>query len=153
MAAQSLHRFDLKKFYGEVQRVLKDGGIIAAWTYNLLRINPELDDVIRRFYADILGPYWPVERKHVEAGYGGIAFPFSELPPPTFDMEAQWSVDQVLGYLNTWSAVQRYTKVIGKDPMQIVENDIRRLWGEPFLTRAVRWPLAMRVGINTPTGD
>ena len=67
--AQSLHWFDLEAFYREVRRVLRPGGVLAVWSYNLLQIAPGVDAVMDRFYREHLGPYWPAERRHVENGY------------------------------------------------------------------------------------
>ena len=32
------------------------------------------------------GPYWPAERRHVDAGYRDIPFPLAPLAAPTFAM-------------------------------------------------------------------
>ena len=80
--AQALHWLDLDAFYAEVRRVLKPGGVLAVWTYGLLRINPAVDAVIQRLYTDIVGAYWPPERRHVEDGYRALAFPFDAIEPP-----------------------------------------------------------------------
>lgn len=39
--AQAIHWFDFNVFYKQVHRVLKPGGIIAAWAYN----NPVLEGI------------------------------------------------------------------------------------------------------------
>ena len=60
----------------------EQGGILAAWCYQLHTVSPEVDAVIRRLYADILGSYWPPERRLVEQGYRTLPFPFEEIEPP-----------------------------------------------------------------------
>ena len=35
------HRFDLPRFYAEAHRVLRPGGVLAAWGYDLCRLNDE----------------------------------------------------------------------------------------------------------------
>ena len=63
-----------------------------------------------RFYADVVGPYWPPERIHCMNGYRDFDFPFGELPFPPVTMELQWDFDGLLDYIATWSAVVRYRK-------------------------------------------
>src|SRR5437660_11374619 len=50
MIAQALHWFDLDRFYTEARRVLKPDGVLAASDYNLLHINPAIDEVVNRYY-------------------------------------------------------------------------------------------------------
>jgi len=50
--AQALHWFALDLFYAEAKRVLKPQGVLAVWGYNLLRIAPDVDNVINHFYGD-----------------------------------------------------------------------------------------------------
>src|SRR6476661_739603 len=55
--AQAVHWFDLDRFHGEVQRVLKPGGVCAVWCYSLTRISPEIDGIVDDFYYNIVSPY------------------------------------------------------------------------------------------------
>src|SRR6266496_3944200 len=106
MVAQALHWFDLPRFYEEVPRVLKNNGVFAASAYNLLHVEPAIDEVVNRYYYEVVGPFWPPERKLVE-NFADLPFPFHKVDAPKFEMTAQWSLDHLLGYLGTWSATQR----------------------------------------------
>ena len=75
MVAQALHWFDLDRFYEEARRVLKPGGILAASAYNLLHIEQAIDEVVNRYYYEVVGPFWPPERKLVEQ-FADLPFPF-----------------------------------------------------------------------------
>jgi SAM-dependent methyltransferase len=144
--AQALHWFDFDRFYKEARRVLKQNGIIAVWTYNLLTISPEVDSIINFFYADVVGEFWPSERKLVENGYEGIPFPFHRLPSPSFRMSANWTVKQLVGYMATWSAVKRYMDRKGKNPIESIEKELTRLWDHRSGVMSVYWPLSVVVG-------
>ena len=145
--AQALHWFDLEAFYQEVTRVLRPNGLLAVWSYNLLRIAPPLDRLIDRLYHEILGNYWPPERKQVERGYAALPFPFPELShSPAFSMSAEWTLAQLLGYLNTWSATARYREATGRSPLQPLMETLQEIWGSPNTRRQVTWPLSLRLG-------
>ena len=143
--AQALHWLRHDRFYAEVRRVLKPGGLFAAWTYGLFRITPDVDRVLDRFYHDLVGPYWPPERHHVEAAYQTIPFPFDALDVPAFKIEVPWSVADVRGYLGTWSATQRYREAEKRDPVEMVRPELEAAWGAPDV-RTVRWPLHVLAG-------
>jgi ubiquinone/menaquinone biosynthesis C-methylase UbiE len=144
--AQALHWFSLPRFYAEVLRVAKPDGLIAVWCYQLHNITPEIDAVVQRYYADIVGADWPPERRLVEEGYRTVAFPFDEIEPPTFQMVHSWDMHHVLGYLGSWSATQRYQKRTGADPLDLIRDELATAWGDPEKTRDVTWPLHLRVG-------
>ena len=144
--AQALHWFDLEAFYDEVRRVLKPGGAIAAWCYGLMRITPPVDAVVERLYDDVLAPWWPAERRHIDAGYRDLPFPFAEVPVPALAMRASWTPSEVLGYLSTWSAVQRCIAAGAGNPLAGVADRIATLWGDPERPREVTWPLGLRAG-------
>jgi ubiquinone/menaquinone biosynthesis C-methylase UbiE len=144
--AQALHWFDLPAFYAEAKRVLKPEGVLAVWSYNLLRIDPAVDAVVNHFYAETVGPFWPAERKIVENGYRRLPFPFDEINTPEFSMTAEWSVDTLFGYLRTWSASKRYQQTLGQDPVTLIEDELRDAWPDSEKPIHVRWPLAIRVG-------
>jgi len=144
--AQALHWFDIPVFFQEVKRVLTSGGILAVWCYQLFTIDPAIDPLILRFYGETLGPYWPPERKLVEEGYRSISFPFTELEPPSFSMASSVTLDQLGGYLRTWSAVRRYLTERGLDPVTDLLAAIAEVWGDPAAPRRTTSPLRLRVG-------
>jgi SAM-dependent methyltransferase len=145
--AQALHWLDLDRFYAEAERVLANGGVLAAWTYGRQQLGDGmLDEVLERLHRDVIGPHWPAGRRHVEAGYRTLPFPFAELDPPEFFMEERWTLSQLLGYVGTWSATQAYRERVGHDPLPRLETALSACWGsEP--TRTVRWPLRIRAGL------
>jgi SAM-dependent methyltransferase len=145
MVAQALHWFDLDDFYAEAQRVLKTNGALSASAYNLLTIEPAIDEVVNRYYYEVVGPLWPPERKLVEQ-FAGLRFPFPEIDPPKFGMTAHWNLDHLLGYLRTWSSTQRFIAAKGSDPVEQIIDDLNRAWGDTRQTRRVVWPLIVRIG-------
>src|SRR5688500_8320225 len=80
--AQALHWLPLDAFFAEVRRVLAPGGALAIWCYARLSIAPDIDQVIERYYAGTLAPYWSPERALVDQGYRTIAMPIAEVEPP-----------------------------------------------------------------------
>jgi SAM-dependent methyltransferase len=151
VVAQALHWLDLDRFYPEAARVLIPGGVLAVWTYGSQYLDePAIDQLLQQFYTDVVGPYWPGERRHVEAGYRTLSFPFPELEPESFAMEEKWNLSQLLGYLRTWSATQRFRESQGRDPVEQLGLEIEPLWGTPTSTRTIRWPLSVRVGRRPP---
>lgn len=144
--AQALHWFDHDAFFNEVSRVLRPGGLIAVWSYNLLRCTPAIDRLLYRYYSEIVGPFWPPERVHIENGYRNLPFPFDELPHPEFAMTTEWSLNQLLGYLATWSATRRYIAENDSDPLTLIQEELAGLWGESERRRHIEWPLTLRLG-------
>lgn len=144
--AQALHWFDHARFYIEVSRVLKPGGVFAAWTYSDCHVTPAIDLLKDRLYVDLTGPYWPPERVHTDSGYSTLPFPFVEISAPAFDMHANWTLAQFLAYLRSWSATQRYLKDKGEDPVALVESAMRDAWGDQAAQRAVHWTFHLRCG-------
>ena len=147
--AQALHWFDLQAFTEEVERVLKPGGVLAVWTYNLLQIDTDIDTVVRSLYYDVLGPYWPPERKWVEQGYVGVSFPFERIDIPKFSLSADWALPQLFGYLQTWSALKQYQKIRSHNPLEDMAHKLVKAWGEPAETRQINWPLSLSVWKKT----
>jgi SAM-dependent methyltransferase len=147
VVAQALHWFDLDRFYGEVERVLKPGGLVAAWSYGVLEVEgKEANALVQRFYHDEVGPYWPPERRHVETAYRELAFPFQSVAAPAFAMSVSWDLEKLLGYFRSWSATAAYVKVHGTDPVAALAPGLRACWGEAEQPRLVNWPLALLVG-------
>jgi SAM-dependent methyltransferase len=144
--AQALHWFHLPRFYDEVRRVLTPGGLLAVWTYGLVSISPEIDVLVRSFYKETLRGYWPPERALVDAGYSGIPFPFAERTTPVFQMSRSWTLKQLAGYLDTWSAVSAYRTANGVSPVGRFVAALEPVWGDVATSRQVTWPLELKVG-------
>jgi SAM-dependent methyltransferase len=143
--AQALHWFERNTFYSEAQRVLVTGGVLAVWSYGLLTLHdPALDELIRRFHGETVGPYWPPERRLVDEGYRELELPFAPVAAPAVAMKAEWTLEQLTGYLSTWSAVQRARATMGIDPLPDLVEELRAVWSAGEKARLVEWPLALR---------
>ena len=139
---QALHWFDHERFGLEARRVIRKGGLLVCASYAVCAVNAEIDRVVDSLYTDLLGPYWPPERIMVEQGYAGIELPGSPLDFGALAMRADWSVNDMLGYLGTWSASKRYRKDRGADPVGMIAGPLEAAWGDTI--RTVKWPLAVR---------
>ncbi len=146
VVAQAIHWFDFDRFYAEVRRVSSPGAVLAVVGYGLFQTDSSaVTELIRRFYTEIVGPYWDPERRYLDEAYRTIPFPFEEIGTPEFSMQYRWSMDDLLGYLGTWSAVQHYQRQKAADPVELIEAELRRAQGDR-LEIAIRFPLLLRVG-------
>lgn len=143
--AQALHWFRLEEFYAEARRILKPGGLLAVWTYHHVRISLEVDRIVRRYHDEVVGPFWPPERKLVGPAYLDLPFPFAEIVSTEFRIEVHWSLEHLLGYLRTWSATQRFMAAKGNDPVELIAHDLAQAWGSVTEQLAI-WPLTTRFG-------
>lgn len=151
LSAQALHWFDAPAYFDEVRRVLRPGGLVAAITYNHATVSPEVDAVLGAYIASILGD-WPPERRHVNAGYATIPFPFERLEVPPFTLSREDTFGGLYGYCGTWSAARRAAKRLGADPRQPFEAALREAWGDPSTRRTIHWPLTVLAAVVHPTG-
>ena len=147
-AAQAAHWFDLPSYYAEVRRVARPGGIVALISYGVMSVDADVDAIIRPFYHDVLGSHWPPERRYVDEAYRSMAFPFEEITDPGSPLEIrlEWRLEELLGYVGTWSAVWALTRAEGQRPLEAFHQALAHAWGPAERIRAVRWPLALRVG-------
>jgi ubiquinone/menaquinone biosynthesis C-methylase UbiE len=145
--AQALHWFDLPRFYAEAGRVSKPGGLLAVWSYGVNDVEGDaVNAIVQDYYSNVVGPYWPPERKLVEDGYRTIPFPLDEVIAPPFRIEADWTMEQLLGYFSSWSATNRYMKATGRQPLEPLAATLAEAWGDTNAPRRVTWPLTVRVG-------
>jgi SAM-dependent methyltransferase len=143
--AQALHWLETDAFFREATRVLVPRGIVAVWCYNLLSIEPEIDRLVFRLYADTLGKWWAPERRLVDDEYRSIPFPFEEIEAPVHEITLDWTLSELAAYLRTWSACVRYRVTVGVDPVDAFVRDAQGVWGDEG-PRRVRWPIHLRVG-------
>lgn len=142
--AQAVHWFDFNKFYAEVSRILKADGIIAIIGYGLLSTNPHSDKILLDFYHNIVGPFWDAERRYLDEDYKTIPFPFEELETESFSNEFTWSFNQLIGYLETWSAVEHYKAHHNQNPIDLIREELEASWESN--DKKVTFPMLLRVG-------
>jgi len=145
--AQALHWFDVEAFYAAARRVARPGAMLAAWTYPRPQfVDAQLEARFAEFYHDVVGKYWPPERRHVQSNYTTLPFPFEEIAHPPFALQLRWNLEQVLGYVSSWSATTRYRKAEGRDPLPLLRAALAPLWPAAGEQLPVRMPIALRAG-------
>ncbi len=144
--AQAAHWFELPRFYTEVARVLKPGGVLALWGYGRMVLPGEMDTPFLRFYSETVGPWWPPERALIDDAYRSLDFPLAEIEAPAFFIEVEWNLPRLMDYLSTWSAVKRYRDERAHDPLPALMVELAPRWGDPGSLRSLQWPLFLRVG-------
>jgi SAM-dependent methyltransferase len=144
--AQAIHWFNFQGFYAEVNRVAKPGAVIAVWMYRLLHVSKGIDEIIAEHHYETLKDFWDPERKYVDDDYAGIPFPFPEVKTSAFSIEVNWSLEELQGYLNTWSALQKFMAVHSFDPVDEVMNKIKQHWGNSA-KRKIIFPIHVKLGI------
>jgi hypothetical protein len=145
VVGQAIHWFNHEAFYTEANRVMGPNAVMVVVGYGLLRVSPEVNAVLDHFYKDITGPWWEPERKYIDEGYKTLPFPFEPIEVPAFEMPCQWTFGQLMGYVNTWSAVKRYEKEKGMNPLSLVAADLENAWGGEKSRRVV-FPVFVRAG-------
>jgi len=142
--SQALHWMKFEKFYKEVKRVAKPGAWFAAWMYALLQISPGIDALIHHHHFETLKDHWDYERKYVDDNYSNIPFPFEEIPCPVFQIRYKWTLEELEGYLNTWSALQKFIKANNDNPVDALMKKIRPLWTNEKMS--ILFPVHLRMG-------
>jgi SAM-dependent methyltransferase len=146
VAAQAAHWFDMDAFNAEARRVAKPGGVIALVTYGIMTGGEAIDAVIQPYYRTTVGAYWPPERRHVEDGYRALPFPFPEIATPPLAIAVSWTLHDLVGYVETWSATKAARKALGFDPVAALRDDLAGVWGDAKRRHPIRFPLSVRAG-------
>jgi hypothetical protein len=60
-------------------------------------------------------------------------------------MTYQWSQEQLCGYIGTWSAVKHYSKQHHTDPVRLIEDKLKKAWGD-MPVHSFSFPILLRVG-------
>jgi SAM-dependent methyltransferase len=144
--ANALHWFDFDAFYTEVRRVLKPNGVIAAWAYGTPSVSPQVDKILLHYHDVTLNDYWQTENRYVEKGYQTIPFPFVAINTPQFSCERSMNLQDFIGFLNTWSATQRFISKNQHNPTEQVQNELQKVWQDPLEEKTVTWNLVLKAG-------
>lgn len=145
VAAQAAHWFEWAKWIAEVERVAKPGALVALVSYGIAVVEGDAANTFaERYYHDEAGPFWPAGREHVENGYRDLVMPWPDLEAPTLEMTARWTRDELMGYVNTWSATVKLKQTKGDAAVRKLAEDLASAWPDGEV-RTIRWPLTIRL--------
>lgn len=145
-ASVAVHWFDLDRFYAEVKRVSKPGAVLAVWTYFFFSVSPEVDELIEEFYYKTLAGHWSDRLHYIEKGYETLPFPFQEIEAPKFQIAARWTLQQLQGFILSWSGTSSFMEKEGQKPVADFLDQLSEARGKSDHARVVTWDLYMRVG-------
>jgi SAM-dependent methyltransferase len=148
--AQALHWFDFSRFWPEVTRIMKSGGLFCAWGYASTTCPDDVTRVLLEPVQKIVAPYWS-ERNHILwRGYDAreIGFPFPAITPPAFSIALTWTATQLAAYIKTWSA---YTLAAHDDALRArlegtLAAGLQKLGEDAELAIAIAMPLHIIAG-------
>jgi len=144
--AQALHWFDFDKFWPEVRRVLKPGGMFITYAYIWFSVTPEIDALVESEVKSVIEPYWAPNNQLVIDGYKDVTFPFEKLDAPDFDIELTWNFEQMINYLHTWSATRRCMDAQGTAFFEQACEKLQQAWGDPKAVKKATSPLIIIAG-------
>lgn len=125
--AQAIHWFNFKRFYEEVNRTGLNGAILAVIGYGVVQANHQkIDPIINQLYSNAFGTYFGGCRKYIDNNYQTIPFPFEEIQAPSFEINQRWTLDELEGYFNSWSSIQKIKTEKGFNPVDDTMKNIKR---------------------------
>jgi ubiquinone/menaquinone biosynthesis C-methylase UbiE len=150
-AGSAAHWFELDSFYREVQRVGKENAVIALFSYGPRDFADACTQllgtsIVQHFNDDLLGRLWPEKIERVYDRYASLPFPFEEIDAPALEMSATWNLEELIAFLETWSAAHRYLAQSGKRATGEIAEELAKAWGDPAVRREFRFPLFVRAG-------
>ncbi|GFN93640.1 methyltransferase domain containing protein [Plakobranchus ocellatus] len=154
--AQAFHWMDQKRFFSEADRILKPGGSLIIYGYATCTLAPkEADIFFQEFYNNVLPDYWTGGRTPVEEKYSSFSIPYEGWKRnDSMTIEKDWSIDEFVGYLGSWSAINEYNQKHSSgnilEQVQLQLNNIMRSIpkedGKKDADLHVTWPVFMLMG-------
>lgn len=141
--AQALHWFDVAKFYAEAKRVLRPRGLLFVVGYDRSRFEPAIETLFEQVVLPPLKPHWPQQNRLLWDGYKDLPFPFEPVDFPPSAIELDWTLDQLVGYVASWSATRA---LLATQPTYLEEcrDALASAWGDG--TKRVTMPLKVKCG-------
>ena len=142
--AQGLHwltPFD--RFFHEVDRVLKPGGVFAAVSYCVPRLTHErAQAAFSRYYDDVLGSkklpgelgcHWVTNRPSVDSKYSDVKFPYATVERQEFPDTIHMSLLAFQNLLSTMSAYRSLVAGGSPDPLPTLMQELQSSVGSKDL--------------------
>lgn len=143
--SQAWHWLEANILEQEARRVLRPGGLLAVWGFNLLRVDEPISALVNRFYFHELKDYWPDNRKSHVQPYAEFPIHLTPLPTPVFAMHQSWTATQLLEYVLSWATTQ---KLISAGKQAVYDNffqDVMEKLGGDDKLLSISWPLNLKV--------
>jgi ubiquinone/menaquinone biosynthesis C-methylase UbiE len=145
-SASAAHWFELEKFYDEVGRVLKPGGVLALWTYYYMpKVDPKIDSIVEKLLEVTLAKYMNPRLEWVNSQYENLPFPYAK-EKKAFEYSITGDFNRFAAVLESLSFVKTYTEKTGKNPLDEVRDELEKLWGPKEKERKMTWDNHMVIG-------
>lgn len=144
-AAAAAHWFDLPAFGAEVERVALPRGVLAVFTYHVGRVAPPFEEVFHRFYWERMKPWFAPGAVLVDEEYRTLALPGTPVAAPAFEVASAWTLQDVLDFAGSWSAVRAAREETGDDPLPTLAEELAAIFGDPARPVPFRMPIHLRV--------
>jgi len=148
--AQAIHWFDFELFYEEVLRTSKKNGVLAVIGYGRLKTDSKTTKTISDFYDKMFKSHFSENREYVEKGYRTIPFPFEEIGYFEYSSTYDWELKELQGYLQSWSAVQKFREINKFDPTEKIITKMSTTWTSK---KTIEFPVFLRLGRIKPAAS
>ena len=81
----------------------------------------------------------------MDENYQTIPFPFEEITAPNFENVYEWNLQQLVGYLSTWSALKHFQKENDFNALNSVAEKLEKLIPANGKIK-VKFPILLRIG-------
>ena len=154
LVAAAIHWLDVERFNQEVRRVLRPGGLLVWLGYEPIQGAPKDVQIwLNRLYHERLKPFWPPERTHVDTCYADLDFPVCDQAiPKELHITAHWTQNNLLGFINTWSALRQARQQIdrhhqARSLIDDLSDELSQVWPQGSERLTLNFPLMGRWGL------
>jgi SAM-dependent methyltransferase len=144
--ATAIHWFNLDMFFKEAARVLKPGGVLAAWNYAQANVNEEVDKLLDKYLYEILDDYQSPEFRRGLKMETSIELPFKKIDVPQFENRIGWNLHDYVNFIMTWSPTQAYIQRNDANPLDLIKDELKKAWGDENEKKLIRWRLKFKAG-------
>lgn len=148
-AKSSEQWLDFGDLFTEMQRILKPGGVVAAWTYTdpVIDGHPAMNHLIADF-TEVTGHDGDQRNQHSKHGYTRIPIErpgFTRIETPLLPIEETRNLWEVAAYLATRSSYRAHRKRTGVDYLASFKEKAIPIWSDagPSTPLSVTWPMPL----------